>query len=168
MTQREFVSAYIGLGANLGDARQAIFDAVNALKQLPLTQVRDCSSLYRSEPVAAKGPDFFNAVVHLQTQLNPIDLLRACQQIENRAGRERPYPNAPRTLDLDVLLFGTASVQSSELCVPHPRMRERAFVLLPLHELAPHLVQEAELLKVKGQAIQNSSDKNWHKKFINL
>ena len=74
MTQREFVSAYIGLGANLGDARQAIFDAVNALKQLPLTQVRDCSSLYRSEPVAAKGPDFFNAVVHLQTQLNPIDL----------------------------------------------------------------------------------------------
>jgi len=89
--------------------------------------------------------------------LNACDLLRAFQDIENLAGRERPYVNAPRTLDIDLLLYGDGMIQSPFLRVPHPRMRERAFVLVPLREIAPHLVAEAELLKLKDQAIRRLS-----------
>jgi 2-amino-4-hydroxy-6-hydroxymethyldihydropteridine diphosphokinase len=112
------------------------------------------SSLYQSSPVDAQGPDFVNAVVHLKTRLNAIDLLHASQAIENRAGRERPYLNAPRTLDIDILLFGEANIQSEELLIPHPRMRARAFVLFPLSEIATHLVSAADLRQVAGQSIQ--------------
>lgn len=155
--QRDEVSVYVGLGANLGDAQQAVQNASAELANLPLTQLVVCSSLYQSSPVDAQGPDFVNAVVHLKTRLNAIDFLHACQAIENRAGRERPYLNAPRTLDIDILLFGVANIQSQELLIPHPRMRDRAFVLQPLSEIAPQRVSAADLCQVAGQAIQKLS-----------
>ena len=155
--QRDVVSVYLGLGANLGDAQQAVQKASVELANLPLTEWVASSSLYQSSPVDAQGPDFVNAVVHLKTRLNAIDLLDACQAIENRAGRERPYRNAPRTLDIDILLFGDANIQSEELFIPHPRMRARAFVLLPLSEIAPHLVSAVDLSQAAGQSIQKVS-----------
>ena len=124
-----------------------------AIGKLPETLLAGRSSFYQSAPFQADGPDYINAVVHLQTCLNAIDLLRAFQRIEQLAGRERPYRNAPRTLDIDLLLFGDGDIQSPALQVPHPRMRERAFVLLPLSELAPGLVTSDELRKVQGQVV---------------
>jgi 2-amino-4-hydroxy-6-hydroxymethyldihydropteridine diphosphokinase len=152
--RREEVSVYVGLGANLGDARQAVQDAASELAALAHTQWVACSSFYQTAPVDADGPDFVNAVVHLRTRLNAIDFLHACQAIENKAGRERPYPNAPRTLDIDLLIFGEAIVQSAELSIPHPRMRQRGFVLLPLKDVAPHLVSAAELQLVQTQPVR--------------
>jgi 2-amino-4-hydroxy-6-hydroxymethyldihydropteridine diphosphokinase len=111
------------------------------------------SSFYKSAPFQADGPDYINAVVHLQTRLNAIELLRAFQNVENLAGRERPYRNAPRTLDIDLLLYGDGNIQSPALQVPHPRMRERAFVLLPLSELAPDVVTKDELRNVQAQVV---------------
>jgi 2-amino-4-hydroxy-6-hydroxymethyldihydropteridine diphosphokinase len=111
------------------------------------------SRLYRSAPVDAGGPDYLNAVAELTTVLTAPDLLRALQALEGAAGRQRPYRNAPRTLDLDLLLYGDARIESPQLSLPHPRMWERAFVLLPLAELAPHCVPEAALAAVAAQAI---------------
>jgi 2-amino-4-hydroxy-6-hydroxymethyldihydropteridine diphosphokinase len=124
-----------------------------ALGKLPETLLVGRSSFYKSAPFQADGPDFINAVVHLQTRLNAIELLRAFQSEENLAGRERPYRNAPRTLDIDLLLYGEGNIQSPALQVPHPRMRERAFVLLPLSELAPGLVTKDELRNVQAQVV---------------
>jgi 2-amino-4-hydroxy-6-hydroxymethyldihydropteridine diphosphokinase len=95
--------------------------------------------MYESAPVGAEGPDFINAVVSLETQLTPEDLLSICQNIENTFGRERPYINAPRTLDLDVLAYDNLSIQNERLTIPHPRMIERSFVLFPLLEIAPDI-----------------------------
>ncbi|GAD20884.1 2-amino-4-hydroxy-6-hydroxymethyldihydropteridine diphosphokinase [Acidovorax sp. MR-S7] len=148
------VGAWIGLGANLGDARAALRVAVRALAALPGTRVLRVSSLYRSAPVDAGGPDYLNAVAELDTPLAPLALLHALQSIEQAAGRERPYRNAPRTLDLDLLLHGDERLDSPELTVPHPRMGERAFVLLPLAELAPGLVRAEQLAAVTGQRIE--------------
>ena len=150
---RELVNVYAGLGANLGHARQSIDFAILALGQLPETLLVGHSSFYKSAPFQADGPDYINAVVHLQTRLNAIELLRAFQNVENLAGRERPYRNAPRTLDIDLLLYGDGNIQSPALQVPHPRMRERAFVLLPLSELAPDLVTKDELRNVQAQVV---------------
>ena len=150
---RELVNVYAGLGANLGHARQSIDSAILALGKLPETLLVGRSSFYQSAPFQAVGPDYTNAVVHLQTRLNAIDLLRAFQSVENLAGRERPYRNAPRTLDIDLLLYGDGNIQSPELQVPHPRMHERAFVLLPLSELAPELVTTDELRGVQDQVV---------------
>jgi 2-amino-4-hydroxy-6-hydroxymethyldihydropteridine diphosphokinase len=147
-------TAYIGLGANLGDAPAALRSAVQALAALPGTDVLRCSSMYRSAPLEATGPDFLNAVVAVRTALAAPDLLASLQSIETAAGRERPYPNAPRTLDLDLLLFGDLSLATPALTVPHPRMRERAFVLQPLAELAPERVDPAWLAAVHGQRIE--------------
>jgi 2-amino-4-hydroxy-6-hydroxymethyldihydropteridine diphosphokinase len=151
--QREWVSVFVGLGANLGDARLAVENAVKSMDQLPDTQVLACSALYRSAPVDATGPDYLNAVVHLKTRVNAIDLLRSFQALENLAGRERPYHHAPRTLDIDVLLYGDAKIDSPELTVPHPRMHERAFVMYPLSELVPALADAAHLKLLSGQVI---------------
>jgi len=150
---RELVNVYAGLGANLGHARQSIDSAILALGKLPETLLVGRSSFYQSAPFQANGPDYINAVVHLQTRLNAVDLLRAFQRIELLAGRERPYRNAPRTMDIDLLLFGDGDIQSPALQVPHPRMRERAFVLLPLSELAPGLVTKDELRNVQSQVV---------------
>ena len=151
---REPVTAYVALGANLGDAAGALREAVEALVQTTgISDVR-CSRLYRSAPVDASGPDFINAVVELRTVLTAPDLLNALQVIETQAGRLRPYRHAPRTLDLDLLLYGSASVSSPRLTVPHPRVWQRAFVLVPLAEIAPQLVSAGQLAAVAEQAIE--------------
>ncbi len=131
------VTAYIGLGANLGDPARAVRDALEQLARLPETTLLRHSSLYSSAPVDAGGDDFVNAVAQLDTGLSPQALLQALQQVELAFGRARPFRNAPRTLDLDLLLYGDELVDEPMLHVPHPRMAARAFVLLPLLELAP-------------------------------
>lgn len=146
--------AWIGLGANLGDARAALAGAVQAMGRLAGTQVLRVSSLYRSAPVDATGPDYLNAVAELRTTLAPQALLQALQALELAAGRERPYRNAPRTLDLDVLLYGSQSIATPTLTVPHPRLWERAFVLLPLAELRPGWASAAQLQAVAAQRIE--------------
>lgn len=148
------MNAWIGLGANLGDARAALRAAVQAMAGLPGTRLLCLSSLYRSAPVDAGGPDYLNAVAALDTRLEPLELLHALQAIELAAGRERPYRNAPRTLDLDLLLYGEQRIASRELTVPHPRLAERAFVLLPLAELRPGWATPAQLQAVAGQRIE--------------
>lgn len=132
--------AYVALGANLGDARATVRAALQALDGLAGTRLVRSSALYRSAPVDATGPDFINAVAEVATALAPEALLDALQAVELRFGRERPYRNAPRTLDLDLLLHGSTRLQTPRLVLPHPRLHQRAFVLVPLVELAPELV----------------------------
>lgn len=151
--QLEPVVAYVGLGANLGDAARTIADAIERIGELPGTAVTARSSLYRSAPVDAPGPDYINAVVELRTGLNAPELLTRLQQIEQAGGRTRPFRNAPRTLDIDLLLFGSASIASERLTLPHPRMHQRAFVLLPLAEIAPALVSAKALAGITSQFI---------------
>lgn len=153
--ERAEVLAYIALGANLGDAQQAVRDAMQRLAALPETRLVAASSLYRTAPFEATGPDFINAVVVLATRLNAPELLLQLQRLETGAGRQRSYRNAPRPLDLDILLYGDASISSPALQVPHPRMLERAFVLVPLAEIAPHRVSRAQLGAVASQVIQS-------------
>jgi 2-amino-4-hydroxy-6-hydroxymethyldihydropteridine diphosphokinase len=131
------VRAYVGIGANLGDPAATVRAAAQRLQPLGL---RRLSSLYRSAPVDAMGPDYVNAVAELDSALPPLALLRELQAIELEFGRERSYRNAPRTLDLDVLLHGEERIVSEALTLPHPRLHERAFVLHPLLELVPDLV----------------------------
>jgi len=133
------VTAYVGLGANLGDASAALDAAEAALDALPGTRVAASSPRYRTAPVDASGPDYLNAVAALDTDLSAEALLAALHEIELRHGRERPYRNAPRTLDLDLLLHGETRIDLPHLVVPHPRLHERAFVLVPLADLAPDL-----------------------------
>ncbi|MDM0012715.1 2-amino-4-hydroxy-6-hydroxymethyldihydropteridine diphosphokinase [Variovorax sp. J22P168] len=147
-------SAFVAVGANLGEARAAVLQAMDALDALPQTRVARRSSLYRSAPVDAGGPDFINAVVELETGLAPLALLAELQRLEAEAGRERPYRNAPRTLDLDLLCHGDTVLDSATLTLPHPRMNERAFVLLPLAEVAPAQVTAHQLAQVAGQRIE--------------
>lgn len=149
--QRDTVTAFVALGANLGDALGAVRTAMDAIDGLPVTRVVRRSSLYRSAPVDSSGPPYINAVVEVATALTAPALLQELKAVENRAGRVRPYRNAPRTLDLDILLFGTASITSASLTVPHPRMDGRAFVLLPLAEIAPHQVAPDALARVRDQ-----------------
>jgi len=150
---REPVTAYVALGGNLGDARAVVLGAFSALSALPQTQLLSRSRLYRTAPHEAQGPDFINAVACLKTGLSAPALLDALQAIENAAGRQRPYRNAPRTLDLDLLLYGDARMDSPRLQLPHPRMTGRAFVLHPLAELAPTRVSAEDLRAVRDQAI---------------
>jgi 2-amino-4-hydroxy-6-hydroxymethyldihydropteridine diphosphokinase len=132
----EPVTAYIGAGANLGFARDAVLNALSDLSRMPSTEFVAASSLYRSAPIDAEGPDFINAVAEIETTMSAPQLLAALQAIETRYGRVRTTRNAPRTLDLDLLLYGDGIITSPDLVVPHPRLHERAFVLLPLIELA--------------------------------
>ena len=154
LADREPVTAYVAVGANLGDARQTVLDSMSALARLPGTACSGYSRLYRTAPFEAQGPDFINAVVRLETRLSAPELLDALLDLENQAGRLRPYQNAPRTLDLDVLLYGQARMDSPRLNLPHPRMWGRAFVLYPLADLAPHLVTPAHWASVAGQSIE--------------
>jgi 2-amino-4-hydroxy-6-hydroxymethyldihydropteridine diphosphokinase len=151
---REPVIAYIALGANLGNPMHNIREARALIGALPQTQVLASSSLYRSAPVDSSGPDYINAVLRISTSLPAYTLLSLLQKLEQAAGRKRPYPNAPRTLDLDILCFGDAHISSQRLTVPHPRMKQRAFVLLPLSEIAPEIVSAADLARVQDQPIQ--------------
>lgn len=146
--------AYISLGANLGDDLGAtLIQAALKIAALEGTQVVALSSLWRSAPVDAEGPDFVNAVVAVDTDLSPIDLLDALQVIEQAHGRERPYRHAPRTLDLDLLLYGDVALDTPRLTLPHPRLGERAFVLRPLLEIAPALASLASGLAWQTQRI---------------
>jgi 2-amino-4-hydroxy-6-hydroxymethyldihydropteridine diphosphokinase len=142
MTPAAGERVFVGLGANLGEAAESVRAAMDALAALPGTQCIARSSLYRSAPVDADGPDYINAVVELRTGQAPLELLRSLQAVEARFGRERPYRHAPRTLDLDLLLYGERRIDTLELVVPHPRWRERAFVLVPLAEIAPDVAGE--------------------------
>jgi 2-amino-4-hydroxy-6-hydroxymethyldihydropteridine diphosphokinase len=134
------VEAFIGIGANLGDARANALDAVERLRRVPGVMVTAVSSLYRTAPIDSSGDDYINAVARVDTSLDAQALLQALFAIEQEHGRERPYRNAPRTLDLDLLLYGAAVIDTPALAVPHPRMTQRAFVLAPLLEIAPDAV----------------------------
>jgi len=152
------VTAFIALGANLGDAVAALRQAVVSINALPLCVVKKTSSFYKTAPLEmlpghVPGGDYINAVLDIETRLPAPILLQHLQQIEQAAGRERPYVNAPRTLDLDLLLYGDGRIDSPQLTVPHPRMWQRAFVLLPLAEIAPALVSQDALTAVQGQTV---------------
>ncbi|AKJ30452.1 2-amino-4-hydroxy-6-hydroxymethyldihydropteridine diphosphokinase [Caldimonas brevitalea] len=158
-------AVYVGLGANLGEPLSALRAAVRALRALPGVHTLRASSVYRSAPVGAAGPDYLNAVVGFEAdEGTPLAMLAHLQAIELAHGRERPYRNAPRTLDLDLLLWDEQCLALPTLTLPHPRLHERAFVLLPLAELAPGLCVPgqgpvAELLTpVREQAIVRTDD----------
>ena len=144
--------AYVALGSNLGDPRQQLLDAMDALSNLPDTRLLQRSRLYRTPPWGMlEQPPFINAAVELDTALSPHALLDALLAIEQHAGRVRAERNGPRTLDLDLLHVDGVQLDDPRLTLPHPRMAERAFVLLPLHDIAPTLrlpgqVTVAELL----------------------
>lgn len=154
MAGRTEVTAFVALGANLGNARATVLHAIDALAVLPHTRLTGRSALYRTAPWEASGPDFINAVAEVHTRLSAPELLFALQGLEQAAGRERTHRNAPRTLDLDLLLYGEARVASPTLTVPHPRMWERAFVLLPLADVAPQRVPVQALAAVAGQGVE--------------
>ncbi|HYH43940.1 MAG TPA: 2-amino-4-hydroxy-6-hydroxymethyldihydropteridine diphosphokinase [Burkholderiales bacterium] len=133
--------AYIALGANLGRPEEQVRAAFEELAMLPNTRLNAVSALYRSAPVGhVDQPDFVNAVAAVETALTARELLDALLEIERRYGRVRDFPNAPRTLDLDIVLYGDAVVNEPGLTIPHPRMGERAFVLVPLAEIAPDAI----------------------------
>ena len=130
--------AYVALGSNLQEPQRQLQAGFAALGRLPDTQLIAQSSLYRSAPVGyVEQPDFVNAVAAIRTALAPQALLAALLAIEREHGRVRDFPNAPRTLDLDIALYGNEVIHEPGLSIPHPRMIERAFVLLPLAEIAP-------------------------------
>lgn len=152
--------AYIGIGANLGDAASNVRKAIASLGSMSDTALTGQSDLFSTAPVDADGDDYVNAVARIETSLTPDALLSELQRIEREAGRERHYRNAPRTLDLDLLLYGDRRIRTENLAVPHPRMTERAFVLIPLLQLDPFInipgkgPAHAFVPGVAGQAIR--------------
>jgi 2-amino-4-hydroxy-6-hydroxymethyldihydropteridine diphosphokinase len=155
------VSAFIGLGANLDDPCAQVQRAFGELARLPQSTLVAKSSLWRSAPVGyANQPEFINAVAKLETGLSADALLSELQNVESAHGRERSFPNAPRTLDLDLLLYGDEVRDSPRLMLPHPRMHERAFVLEPLVEISPEAAipgrgsARANLQMLKDQACE--------------
>ena len=138
-------AAYVAADAAHGSGVLAVVTIALALsryadQESAQTRLVTRSSVYRTAPIGADGPDYLNAVAAIDTELSPPALLAALQSIEAAHGRLRPYPNAPRTLDLDLLVHGQARIDDSLLTVPHPRLHERAFVLVPLAEIAPGLI----------------------------
>jgi 2-amino-4-hydroxy-6-hydroxymethyldihydropteridine diphosphokinase len=148
---RDAVTAYVALGANLGDAAATVRQAMVAIDGIEGTRVMQRSSLYRTGPIDSSGPDYINAVVEISTVLTAPDIMSRLVRLERDAGRQRPYRNAPRTLDLDLLLYGSSRIDSPRLVVPHPRMHTRAFVLVPLAEVAPQHVCPRSLQAVADQ-----------------
>jgi 2-amino-4-hydroxy-6-hydroxymethyldihydropteridine diphosphokinase len=141
-------TAYIAWGSNLGDRIATLRTAVQRLQKLG--RITGISSLYETEPVGyLEQPAFLNAVVALNTELAPVDLLQALLGIERDLGRTRSFQNAPRTIDLDLLLVDDVTLEATEMTLPHPRLHERAFVLVPLAELAPEMVHP-----VSGQTMR--------------
>lgn len=131
--------AYIGLGANLGAAQETVHSALRDLAAEPEIEIVKVAGLYSSAPVESSGPNYVNTVASIHTSLSPQQLLTRLQNIEQRHGRERPYVNAPRTLDLDLLLYDDITLNTPTLTLPHPRMHLRAFVLKPLHDVAGNM-----------------------------
>lgn len=173
-------SAIIGLGANLGHARATLAAAVAALAQWPTTQLASVSALYRSAPVDACGPDYLNAAALVHTALEPAQMLGALHTIEAAHHRQRPYRNAPRTLDLDLILwdagenlaqnpsqnlsvpFDSVIQNPPSLIIPHPRWKMRAFVLYPVRDIAPHIIHAQTIQNVQHQAIERIENSGWH------
>lgn len=134
------VTVYIGLGSNLENPQQQLHTAVEALQQIPATQLQHCSPFYRSKPMGPQDqPDYINAVAALTTTLTPLALLDALQRIENAQGRVRKERWGARTLDLDILLFGAHVLDEPRLTVPHPGLCQRSFVVFPLLDISPDL-----------------------------
>lgn len=132
--------AFVALGSNLEDPQQQVLRALAELDGLPETRVTARSALYRTAPVGYDNqPDFINAAAEVSTTLEPLALLRALLALETAHGRERPFPNAPRVIDLDLLLYDDLELHDPELTLPHPRLHERGFVLFPLADIAPEL-----------------------------
>lgn len=132
--------AFIALGSNLKEPKQQVLRAIAEMMQLPDSEFVAHSSLYQTTPVGYDNqPDFINAVVEINTKLNPLALLKAILAIEDKHGRERPYPNAPRVLDCDLLWYNNMGLKTPTLTLPHPRMTSRGFVMVPLAEIAPDL-----------------------------
>ncbi len=148
------VRVFVALGANLGDAKATVIKACADLGRLPQTRLIRQSSLYQTAPIDSSGPDFINAVAELATGLDAHTLLIHLQTLERAALRERTYPNAPRTLDIDILSYGDQIINTPTLTLPHPRMSQRAFVLVPLAEIAPERVAATQLLAVSNQVIR--------------
>ena len=155
------VRCYVGLGGNIGEVRQTLHSALAALGDVPGTYLVRASSLWRTAPVGhSDQPDFINAVAAFDSTLAPHALLDALLALEQRFGRKRSFANAPRTLDLDLLLHGSALVSEPFLTLPHPRMHERAFVLAPLIEIDPDCIIPGHgraadcLARITGQPIE--------------
>ena len=157
--------AFIGLGSNLDSPHSRLIAALEAIASAPGVRLVARSSLYVSSPVGfLDQPDFINAVALIETTLPPAELLKSMLDFEREAGRVREFRNAPRTLDIDILLYGDEQYQSAELEIPHPRITERAFVLKPLIEIAPDVVIPGKglardyLNQVAHQACKKSED----------
>jgi 2-amino-4-hydroxy-6-hydroxymethyldihydropteridine diphosphokinase len=144
----------VAFGANLGEAQATVLQAIQDVGALATSQLVKASSLYASAPHEATGPEFVNAVAIYDTELPPLALLDALQNLEKSAGRERPYLNAPRTLDLDIIFYGDIALDSPRLTLPHPRWQKRAFVLVPLAEISPDKVSPALLSSVANQSVR--------------
>jgi 2-amino-4-hydroxy-6-hydroxymethyldihydropteridine diphosphokinase len=144
----------VAFGANLGKAQATVLQAILDVGALATSQLVKASSLYASAPHEAAGPEFVNAVAMYDTDLPPLALLDALQNLEKTAGRERPYLNAPRTLDLDIIFYGDIALDSPRLTLPHPRWQKRAFVLVPLAEISPDKVSPALLSSVANQSVR--------------
>jgi 2-amino-4-hydroxy-6-hydroxymethyldihydropteridine diphosphokinase len=142
--------AVLGLGANLGERLRALQRAVDLLDAEPGIVVRRSSRIWETAPIGPEQPDFLNAVVEIETTLRPLEVLAACQRAEQALGRTREVRWGPRTLDVDVLFYGDVAVDLPELVVPHPRLTERAFVILPLLDLRsdPVLPSGVRILEV--------------------
>lgn len=137
---------YLSLGSNLGDRKAQLQEAVRLLQSNPSISNMKMSSIYETAPVGYLNQDaFLNLVIRLKTSLSPLGLLDACQEIEQALHRERLVRWGPRTVDLDVLLYGQEQLATERLTIPHPRMYERAFVLVPLQELMPSLILPEDL-----------------------
>ncbi len=161
---RAFIAIGSNLAGNLDCPASQVVRAFQSIDNLAKTKLIKQSSLYKSAPVGYKTvqlksvPDFINAVVEVSTQLSPESLLDALLNIESEAGRKRPFANAPRELDLDLLLYDDITMHTEKLTLPHPRMFERAFVLLPLAEISPNLTSANDESIVKlVQAFKNQS-----------
>ena len=155
--------AYIGVGTNIGDRLQNIGNAIDALRHLPGTQVTKVSDVYETEPWGyTQQDDFLNACIEVETTLSPKTLLGACLGIEAAFGRERPFKNSPRILDMDLLLYEGVSMNEDELTLPHPRISERAFVLIPLKDVLETLVLD----DVDFNESYNICDKNGVNRYV--
>lgn len=156
-------TAYLGIGGNIGDTRANIEDTIELLKRNDAIEVTNISSFYETEPVGYTDQDWFlNVVVEVETTLEPLELLDYCQYIENELKRERTIRWGPRTIDVDILLYENYSSDSEVLTVPHPRMTQRAFAMVPLYEINTELVIDGKDIKdiiehLKGEKIRKAS-----------